>query len=576
MNTRSLIDSVFPLASDLRTYNGEKLRGDLTAGITVAIMLIPQGMAYAVLAGLPPVYGLYASLLPIILYALLGTSRQLAVGPVAMVSLLVLTGVSQFAEPGSERFIQLAILTALGVGLVQFLMGLFRMGFIVNFLSHPVLSGFISAAAIIIAASQIQALLGLSMERSGTLVGTLLGAISSLGTLNMPTAALGLGSILLIIGLKRWKKSFPGALTVVVAGILAAWLFALDEYGVRVVGDIPSGLPGFTTSFIAAEDIALLMPVILVIALISYLESIAVAKTIATKRGYELDSNKELIALGAANIGGAFFQSFPTTGGFSRTAVNDQVSSHTTISSLVSVALVALTVLFFTPLFYYLPAAVLGAIIMVAVFGLLDVAEMKHLWHTDRRDFALLMITFLVTLLIGIKEGIATGVVLSLTMVIYRSTRPQVAELGELGNTGIYRNVLRYPEAVKRDDLLVFRFDDALYFANASYFKDEIASKIRARGNRLKKVILVATSMTDIDSTGTQVLVSLVQALQDDGKELVIAGATGPVRDYLRKSGLMNLLGENHFFFDVKDAVEACSAELPDPSTLEFSPTQTN
>ncbi|MCH8525515.1 MAG: STAS domain-containing protein, partial [Balneolales bacterium] len=337
-----------------------------------------------------------------------------------------------------------------------------------------------------------------------------------------------------------------------------------------------SGLPGFTTSFIAAEDIALLMPVILVIALISYLESIAVAKTIATKRGYELDSNKELIALGAANIGGAFFQSFPTTGGFSRTAVNDQVSSHTTISSLVSVALVALTVLFFTPLFYYLPAAVLGAIIMVAVFGLLDVAEMKHLWHTDRRDFALLMITFLVTLLIGIKEGIATGVVLSLTMVIYRSTRPQVAELGELGNTGIYRNVLRYPEAVKRDDLLVFRFDDALYFANASYFKDEIASKIRARGNRLKKVILVATSMTDIDSTGTQVLVSLVQALQDDGKELVIAGATGPVRDYLRKSGLMNLLGENHFFFDVKDAVEACSAELPDPSTLEFSPTQTN
>ena len=576
MNTRSLIDSVFPIASDLRTYNGEKFRGDLTAGVTVAIMLIPQGMAYAVLAGLPPVYGLYASLLPIVLYALLGTSRQLAVGPVAMVSLLVLTGVSQFAEPGTERFIHMAILTALGVGLVQLLMGLFRMGFIVNFLSHPVLSGFISAAAIIIASSQIKSLLGIDMPRSGSLIETLHAAFSSLGTMNPITAALGLGSMILIIGLKQWRKSFPGALTVVVLGILAAFLCNLDERGVSVVGSIPSGLPGFSASFIHMEDMALLMPVILVIALVSYLESIAVAKTIASKRGYELDSNKELIALGAANIGGAFFQAFPTTGGFSRTAVNDQAGSNTTISSLVSVALVALTVLFFTPLFYYLPAAVLAAIIMVAVYGLLDIAEMKHLWHTDRRDFALLMITFLATLLVGIKEGIATGVVLSLVMVIYRSTRPQVAELGELGNTGIFRNLLRYPEARKHSDLLVFRFDDALYFANASYFKDEIESRIRLRKGELRKVVLVATSMTDVDSTGTQVLASVVEALQEDGIELVIAGATGPVRDYLRKSGLMEFLGEDHFFFDVKDALAADSADQDEIWTSTYSPTQTN
>lgn len=575
MNTRSLIETLSPLASDMKGYSRDQLRGDLTAGITVAIMLIPQGMAYAVLAGVPPVYGLYASLVPIVLYALLGSSRQLAVGPVAMVSLLVLTGVSALAEPGTDRYIQLAILTAFGVGVVQLLMGVFRMGFIVNFLSHPVLSGFISAAALIIASSQVSALLGLGLPGGGSFLQILTAAVGALGSVHLITAALGVGSVALILLLKRWKASFPGALTVVVGGILLAWGFGLDQLGVRVVGDIPSGLPGFSASFISPGDLQLLLPVILVIALISYLESIAIAKNIASRRGYELNPNRELMALGAANIGGAFFQSFPTTGGFSRTAVNDQSGANTTLASLVSAGLVLLTVLFFTPLFYYLPAAVLAAIIMVAVFGLLNVAEMKHLWHTDRRDLVLLVITFAVTLLAGIKAGIATGVVLSLVMVIYRSTRPQTAELGELGDTGIYRNVLRYPEATRRDDVLVFRFDDALYFANASYFKEEMESKIRSKGASLKQVVLVAGSITDVDSTGTAVLTTLARDLQARGVELTIAGATGPVRDYLRKSGLMKFLGEDHFFFDVKDALAYKKADVP-RAELAFSPTQTN
>jgi sulfate permease, SulP family len=558
------------------------LRGDLTAGVTVAIMLIPQAMAYAVLAGLPPVYGLYASVIPVVLYALFGTSRQLGVGPVAMISLMVLSGVGIFAEPGSEQFIRLAILTAFGVGVVQILMGLMRMGFLVNFLSHPVLSGFTSAAAIIIGVSQIKNLLGLEMARTTSFAGTLTEIGTALETLSPATALIGLGTIVLLVGLRRWKKTFPAALLVVVAGTGLVALLGLDAGGVRIVGSIQAGFPSLDASFFASadgfgSDVLMLAPLVLAISLISYMESIAVAKSIAARRGYRLDANRELIGLGTANLGGAFFQGFPVAGSFSRTALNDQAGSRTTIASLITAGIVAVTILFLTPLFHYLPSAVLAAIIIVAVAGLFDAAEMKHLWHTDRRDFAMLMVTFLTTLGLGIEVGIAAGVALSLVMVIYQSTRPHAAELGELNQTGKFRSVQRFPEARVREDVLVFRFDAPLYFANAEFFRETLRERLGLRAARPALVVLDATAMTSIDSTGIQVLDDIAAELLSQATGLYIAGATGPVRDTLTRSGIITSLGEDHFFFDVGDALRCFDGAVSwEQLNLVHSPCQSN
>ncbi|MEX0889963.1 MAG: SulP family inorganic anion transporter, partial [Balneolaceae bacterium] len=332
---KKIIESIpvrLPLLKTLRYYTRDDFRNDLNAGLTVTVMLVPQGMAYAVLAGLPPVYGLYASIVPLLVYALFGTSRQLAVGPVAMVALLILTGVGEFAEPGSSRFIQLAITAALGVGIAQLLMGVFRMGFLVNFLSHPVLSGFTSAAAIIIGASQISSLLGIDSAGGSHVHTVLLNLVEHFGDVDPITTLIGFGSVAVIYTFKKWKPSVPSALLVVAGGTLFTALFQLQERGVAIVGEVPKGLPGIITGAFSVSDLELLLPMILVISLVGYMESIAVAKAIANKRGYNIDPNQELIALGSANIAGSLFQSFPVTGGFSRTAVNDQAGAISTLA----------------------------------------------------------------------------------------------------------------------------------------------------------------------------------------------------------------------------------------------------
>jgi sulfate permease, SulP family len=571
------ISKWIPLIGTLRNYKGEDFKGDLNAGITVAIMLIPQGMAYAVLAGLPPVYGLYASIVPIIIYAVFGTSRQLGFGPVALISLLVLAGVGQYAEPGTERFIQLAILTAFGVGVVQLLMGLFRAGFLVNFLSHPVLSGFVSAAAIIIGVSQVGNLLGLSIPRGSGVHEIIWEVITRFSEISVITAVVGIGSIVVMKLLKRWKPVFPSALTVVVVGILSSWLLGLHELGLSVVGDIPSGLPGFEAVAISSGDLRLLLPIILAISLISFMESIAVAKAIANRRGYKIDANQELIGLGSANLIGSFFQAYPTTGGFSRTAVNNQAGAKTTVASLISALIVAVTVMFLTPLFYYLPMAVLAAIIILAVVSLFDLKEMKFLWKNDRKDFGLLAITFLVTLFIGIEEGIAVGVLISLIMVIYSSTRPHSAVLGRLGDSSTFRNTRRYEEAKVDDDILIYRFDSSLYFANVEYFMESLTDQIEQKGERLKLVILDASSINSIDSTGIHTIQELMKDLRQRRMELFVAGAIGPVRDKLNQCGIIQEMGENNFFFDVNDAIAAFREEEAAAVRSEkYSPIQTN
>lgn len=551
-----------PMLDWISRYTKDDFKGDLNAGLTVGVMLIPQGMAYAVLAGLPPVYGLYASLVPLFIYAGLGTSRHLGFGPVALLSLLVLAGVSEHAEPGTDRFIQLAILTAFSVGVVQLLMGLLKGGFLVNFLSHPVLSGFVSAAAIIIGASQIGNLLGIAIPRDSTVYEIFVVLFSNFGDINIPAAVTGLGAIALMLIIKKIRPAVPAAIAVVVLGIMAAWLLNLEEKGLLIIGEIPSGLPVFETVAVSLNDIALLWPTILAISFISFMESIAVAKAIATKKGYKVDANQELIGMGAANLAGSFFQAFPTTGGFSRTAVNAQSGGRTTMSSVISALLVAATLLFLTPLFHYLPMAILAAIIILAVVSLFDYKEIGFLWRNDRKDLVLLGITFFVTLFAGIEQGIIAGVVLSVVMVTFNSARPHTAEVGRIGDSRIFRNINRYPDAVTSKDVLIYRFDAVLYFANTEHFEQTLENRIAEHGDELRLVILDASSINDIDSTGMHVLRKVIGNLKERRIHFVIAGIHWPVRDKLQKCGIPESMGDQSFFLDIEDALKYYNSDL--------------
>jgi SulP family sulfate permease len=551
----------FPFLDWLPTYNKTLLGGDLNAGLTVGVMLIPQGMAYAMLAGLPPIYGLYASIIPLIIYALLGTSRQLAVGPVAMVALLVAAGTGSLAEPGSQDYIALTLLLALMVGIFQLSLGLFKMGFLVNFMSHPVISGFTSAAAIIIGFSQLKHLLGLSLSNSNYIHEIIVELLGKLNDIHWMSFAIGLGGILLIIGIRKINRKIPGSLLAVAAGILIVWLFKLDSLGVKIVQDVPAGLPALSIPAFSWELITKLWPVALTISLVGFMESIAIAKAMQSRhRTYKVDANQELIALGTANIAGSFFSSFPTTGGFSRTAVNDQSGANTGMASIISAVLVTITLLFLTPLFYYLPNAILASIILVAVSGLIDFKEVKHLWQADRRDFSLLIITFLGTLALGIEEGIIIGVVLSLGMMIFQTSRPHFAIQGKMPGTTLYKNTERFTEAEIRPDILIFRLDARLYFANAQFFKDNVEEHILAKGSELKLLIINAESINSIDSSGIHTLQDILLFCKTRGIKMIINGVKGPVRDSLYRSGFTAELGEENFFLTVNGAVTAFDA----------------
>ncbi|MEZ5033159.1 MAG: solute carrier family 26 protein [Saprospiraceae bacterium] len=557
----SFLSRFIPSLHWLPAYNSDQLQGDLSAGLTVGVMLIPQGMAYAMIAGLPPVYGLYASTIPLILYALLGTSRQLAVGPVAMVSLLTAAGVATLAEPGSDTYIALAIALALMVGIIQFLLGAFRLGFLVNFLSHPVVSGFTSAAALIIGFSQLKHLLGIPLPKGGHVHEILLAAVRQIDQVHLPTFLLGAGGILVILVARRIDRRIPAPLLAVLLGILAVTILGLDQLGVRIVGEIPVGLPSLSLPALNGSVIQSLLATALAISLVSFMESIAVAKAIQSRhRVDELDPNQELIALGAANIGGAFFQSYPVTGGFSRTAVNDQAGARSGLASIISAGLILLTLLFLTPLFHNLPNAILAAVIMVAVFGLIDYKEVIHLWHTDRSDLWMLAVTFVATLALGIEEGILIGVVLSLGLVIYRTSRPHIATLGRVPGSDFYRNVERFDHLEIRPDILILRLDAQLYFANLNYCKDQIRRQVREKGPALRCLVLNAESISHIDSSAAQMLHDLIRDLRGQGLTIMMNSIIGPVRDRMAAHGLLDLIGADHIQMSVQDAVDAFDA----------------
>ncbi|MFT4762756.1 MAG: SulP family sulfate permease [Paraglaciecola sp.] len=565
------IKQYIPALDWLANYDKANLKGDLAAGLTVGVMLIPQGMAYAMIAGLPPIYGLYACTIPIILYALLGTSRQLAVGPVAMVSLLTASGIGAIAEGGTELYILLAITLALFVGVLQFLLGVFRLGFLVNFLSHPVISGFTSAAALIIGLSQLKHLLGVNIPRSHHITEIIGNAIGQFGAINWITFGIGIGGIILIKSINKFNKSIPSQLVAVIFGVLLVWGFGLTNEGVKIVGEVPDGLPSFMLPSFEYTHWEVLLPIAITIALVSFMESIAVAKSIQSKhRNYKIVPNQELIALGAANIGGAFFQSYPVTGGFSRTAVNDQAGAKTGLASIFSVILIVLTLLFFTPLFYYLPKAILASVIMVAVFGLIDYQEVIHLWKSNRRDFVMLMVTFVATLTLGIELGIGVGIILSLAVVLFQSTRPHVAILANVPKTDVYRNINRFNHLKEREDLTIIRFDNQLYFANVSYFKEVFEEELNRKTNTLKAIILSSDTIYDLDSSAVHALEEVLEDCKNRNVAVYFSGVRGPVRDAIKKGHLIEKIGANNFFLNVQGAVDCFDKKNTIKGTSNF------
>ena len=557
-----MLHKIFPIFQWLPNYKKSYLTGDVIAGLTVGIMLIPQGMAYAMIAGLPPVFGLYASLIPQIIYAIMGTSRQLAVGPVAMDSLLVASGLGALSLSGIDEYISMAIFLSLFMGSIQLLLGVLRMGFLVNFLSKPVISGFTSGAAIIIGLSQLKHLLGIDITRSNQVHKLLINAFENISLTNIYALSIGIFSIILIKVIKKYNKKyskrFPAALVLVVIGVSVVYFFNLYDFGLKIVGKVPSGLPSFQTPEIPLDRISELTPIALTLALIAFMEAISVSKAIEEKQNeYEIDSNQELIALGTSNIIGSLFQSYPTTGGFSRTAVNDQAGAKTGIAPLISALVVGLTLLFLTPLFYYLPNAVLAAIIIVAVFGLIDFSYPKELYKRRKDEFILLLITFVITLTVGIKEGVLSGVLLSLLIMVYRTSKPHIAVIARVKDTNYYKNILRFNNSTEnRNDILGIRIDSQLFFGNKDFFKKELNKKIENKGKELRLIIINTEAINYIDSSGAHTLIKIIQELKTKNIKVMFSGTSGPTRDILYKSGIVDILGKENLFLRSHEAEE--------------------
>lgn len=571
-----MMNRLFPILSWLPNYKKEYLSADISAGLTLGIMLIPQSMAYAMIAGLPPVYGLYAALMPQLVYALMGTSRHLSVGPVAMDSLLVAAGLGALSIVGIDEYIAMAILLALFMGVLQLALGLLKMGFLVNFLSTPVISGFTSAAAVIIGLNQLSHLFGVDIPQASKLH-VLLGSVWGIfSTIHPYTLVVGGSAILLILGLQKINKKIPAALIVVVLSIVGVYGFNLHTQGVSIVATIPSGLPSFEIPQITIARLQELFPIALTLALIAFMEAMSVAKAIANKHRYEVTPNQELIALGTSNIVGAFFASYPATGSFTRTALNDLNGARTGLTGFISTLIIGSTLLFFTPLFYYLPNAVLAAVILVAVVGLVDIRYPIRLFRTKKDEFYLLLFTFLLTLFVGIIEGILFGSLLALLLLVYRTAKPHIAELGKIKGTSYFKNKTRFEEDVEHNPVvLLIRFDAQLYFGNKDYFKNEVHRIVAAQAQQPKFIIIKAEPINYIDSSALIMLEQLIEELQQKDIQVLFSEVIGPTRDIIMKSNIIRLVGKAHFFVDTVDAYEYATTQKSKSSLQEKISLQT-
>ncbi|WP_018877482.1 SulP family inorganic anion transporter [Thioalkalivibrio sp. ALE28] len=670
----------------------QTLNADLIAGISVALVLIPQSMAYAQLAGLPPVYGLYASLLPVMVAALWGSSNQLATGPVAVVSLLTASALIPLAAEGSSEFIMLAIALAFIVGVIQLLLGLFKLGALVSFISHPVIVGFTNAAAIIIALSQVNKILGVPIDTSGHFMLGLWGVLMELGSVHWPTLAFGVGAIALMVAMKRFTPKVPGVLVAVVVAILASWAmgyeqkaetsieqiapaevltlaqnieresarladlddqirrleaelqqqegaeavrlrheadqlrlereelrpelaamrdeirdltlrrvpgtddeparFIADEHltdaereradraawriervgddtvhlngGGAVVGNVPQGLPGFSIPEISFGTFTTLLTTAFVIALVGFTEAIAIAKAMAARTGQRLDPSKELMGQGLANIAGGFTQGYPVSGSFSRSAVNLNSGAKTGLSSVFTAVIIGLALLFLTPLIYHLPQAVLAAIIMMAVAGLVNFKAIKHAWVANKHDGAAAIVTFIATLAMApnLDYGILTGAGLAIVLYLYRTMQPRVSELARYED-GTLREAQRYGLETN-EKVGMMRFDGSLYFANVPYFEDAVLDLV-ARHPQAKYLIVVGKGINEIDASGEEVIHQLVHRLKARGITLVFAGVKAQVMEVMQRTGLDEIIGEDNIFKSTDHAVKTISEKVGEP-----------
>lgn len=559
-----------PVLQWLPEYRPAYLVGDLTAGIIVASLLVPQSMAYALLAGLPPQVGLYASITPPLLYGLLGSSRVLAVGPVAVDSLMVGAAIAPLAAPDTPQYLGLALTIALVVGLLDLAMGLLRLGFLVNFLSRSVISGFMAGAAVIIALSQMKHLLGLSIPNRESVLQLVPLLITHLGQINPITLDLGLASagVLLychgpLVGqLQRrgWSSQWILPLTkgapllVVILGTLVVYHLHLDQTaGVRVVGEIPAGLPPLTLPQLDLTILPDLLPVCLAIALVGYMEGFAGGQALASKRRERVDPNQELIALGIANLGAALGGGYPVTGGVSRSVVNFSAGANTGLASVVTGVLVALTVVFLTPLFYFLPQTCLAAIIITAVYKLIDLGHLQRLWAYDRADALAWLITFATVMALGVQQGVIWGGLLALGLHLWRTSHPHIAIVGRLGQSEHFRNVQRHPVTTS-PEVLAVRLDESLYFANAKYLETFLNQAI-ADHLAVKKILLVCSAINLIDASALEILEGLVADLKDLGIGFYLSEVKGPVMDRLVQIGFIDFLGADHLFLTTDQAM---------------------
>ncbi len=536
-------------------YNRQTFAADGLAAVIVTVMLIPQSLAYALLAGLPPVVGLYASILPLVLYAIFGTSRTLSVGPVAVVSLLTAAAVSKVAAPGTAEAVAASIVLAFMSGAMLVAMGLLRLGFVANLLSHPVVSGFITASGILIAASQLRHILGIE-AKGDTFIELLEALVANIGATNVPTLVLGFVALVFLFWVRKGLKPLlqraglspstagllarTGPVFAIVASILAVVGLGLVDRGVAVVGDIPAGLPSFTTPILDPDLWITLLPSALLISIIGFVESVSVAQTLAAKRRQSIEPDQELIGLGSANLASAFSGGFPVTGGFSRSVVNFDAGAQTPAAGAFTAGGIALASLFLTPLLYFLPIAALAATIIVAVLSLVDFGAIKRTFAYSRFDFAAMMATIVVTLTAGVEAGVIAGVVVSIALLLWRTSRPHVAVVGQVPGTEHYRNVERHDVMVSAH-VLTLRIDESLTFANARAFEGMLQTQVAARPE-ITDVVLQCSAINAIDASALESIELTLHRLSDAGIRLHLAEVKGPVMDRLRRSSILDHL----------------------------------
>lgn len=527
--------NVFPLLATLRGYRRADLMRDAVAGITVAVMLIPQAMGYALLAGLPPEVGLYASTFPMFAYALIGSSRPLSVAPVAMISLLLHATVAPLAKGDTKLYLSLAAETALIAGLLKLALGTLRLGVLVNFLSHAVASGFTSAAAVVILLSQGRHILGIDARGGETAISQVLALLRGVHQANGRTVLVAVGAIVLIVALRRWAPRAPAPMLAAILGSVMVWALGWGDKHVAVVGALPRGVPDVQLFMPHWDLLPRILPAAATISVVGFVESVAVANVLAARDGYRISPSRELVALGAADIASAAVGGYPVTGGLSRTAVNYQAGARTQVASVWTAAIVLISLHWLTPAFEFTPKAVLASIVVVSVAGLIDLREFWRLYRVVPSDGWTFALTFLVTLTAGVEAGLFAGVLFSIGLFVWRSSRPRIVEEGFVAADRSFRDVKRFPDAQTSPDVCIFRVDGPLYFANMRFVEDRLRDKLAERP--VKLVVFDMTSVTDMDAVAAETLHHWVRLYEEQSIRFAFAGMKGPVVDVVRKAG---------------------------------------